>query len=731
MLSQNYSGETTLANRTSLLAEKSGIDFLYRSIRRHWRANTAITLCLSAVSIGVILALPPKYSASAYLQVQSRPNVVSIPDVLPSVSLDVGGISSEVEILKSRDIARAVAQTLQAADIPGVDANGRGWPLFDRIPALPAIKASVKSLLNFRPTPLEEKVVDYLMKNQDIQAVGKSRVVEIGFTGATPDIARDVANAYARIYLDRQSTETAKATLAAKQWVDAEIDRVRKLVHSDERSLEDFRSQHGLIEDDNKLLLPYGQLSELDHDLNRAVADHAAAHARVEEVKRLQHSGTLLNAVPEGIDSPALKALREQEATLSIEINKLSQQYTAESGRIRILEDEKAQLRNSIREELSHIADGLQTEASVLASQVTSLKSSVAASKASLRLSGGERVELAALQREAEGNRQLLITLMKRQSELGARTTLQTANARLISPASLPNAPSFPKLLPMTILALLGSFAASAGFTAARDIKERVIRSTDELAALVPYRAVGMLPRFQPVRHPDRLNALSADRSRFSEAVKNLYVRLAQPGQPWPRTIMVTSALSGEGKTTTAVSLAMLAASMGRRVALLDFDTRAPSIHHIMQLPLGPGLAEYLREEASTLAEVAQNPHPNLAVLTAGRSDGLNILAGAERLDTLLGELSRDFDHVIIDTPPCLAVADALILSRIADQILHVVCWSKTSRSMIQAAANLFDCVDPLRIALVLTKVDAKRHAGEGYTDSMYYHKSLNRYYLG
>ena len=724
-LSHPYSDATP---STGEPGDKSGLAFLARSLRRRWRSTAAMTVGLSAASIAVIAVLPPHYSASAYLQVDSRPNVVSIPTVLPSIELDVGGISSEVEILKSRELAEAVAGHLHLAEIPGAKSH-TSW--LSGLPQLHEMAAEVKDWLGIRTPPPHDRVVTWLMDHSDIKPLGKSRVVRVSFTADSPETARDVANAYAQAYIARQVSQLDTAARGAKTWVDTEIGRVRGQVREDEHNLETFRARHGLTEDDSKLLLPYGQLADLDRDLTHAKADYAAARARVDEVRRLQRKGDLEGAVPESIDTPPLKALREQEANLTIERDGLLQHYAPTSGRVKLIEDERDQVRQSIQAELTRIAGGLQSEAAIAASQVASLQAAVTAAKSGLQGSGDLRVELAGLERTAEASRQVLVTLLKRRSELDAQTSLHTANARLVSPAALPHKPSFPLILPMALLATVGSFATAAGISAARDLKDRVIRSTDELAALVAFRTLGILPRFEPARRPNRLIALSADRSRFSEAVKNLYIRVAQPGHPLPRTIVVTSALSGEGKTTTAVSLAMLAATLGRKVALVDFDTHAPSIHHILQLPLGPGLADYVLGKTATLGESLNNPLPNLAVLTAGRADGFNVLARAERIEALMAELAQDFDHIVVDTPPCLAVVDSLVLARIADQVVHVVRWAHTSREVVKAAAHLFDRLDPDRIGVVLTQVDIKCHASEGYSDSVFYHKSLNRYYLG
>ncbi len=713
---------------TSAFAERNGLDVLNRSLRRHWRKALIATACLSAATITILSLLPPKYSANAYLMVESRPNVVNIQDVAPALTLDVEGLASQVEILRSREIASAVAERLHLTTVPGsrdTKMQIAGGAIVDKI------EGWLDRLIKGAPLPPEERVITYLLTNESVRPMGRSRVVEIRFTAGSPQLARNVANAFAEAYIDRQVFEKTKASISAKNWVDGEIIRIRQQVESNEHKLEDFRARSGLLENGNRMLLPYGEIADIDRRLTAAQTEYGAIKARADEVQRLQRAGTLSNALPETIGSPALQALREREARLSIERATLMQQYGPDSVRIQRIEGEMQELKAAIRTELSHIADGLNSEAALSSNEVASLKAAEASAKSRLESSSGESVGLLSLQREVAAGRDLLVTLLRRQNELAAQVSLQTADAQLISPAPLPVQPAFPKMLPMSVLAVFISAILSVAFYLWRDLQERLIRSTEELAALVPYPTLGMLPRFQTTRSVDQLAVMTKDRSRFAEAVKNLYIRIAPPDRPLPRSVVVTSALSGEGKTTTAVSMAMLAASLGRNVVLVDFDTRRPSLHHILRLPLGPGVMEYLSGECSSLNEVIQHPMPNLAVVTAGRGSDFNNVVRTELVENLLKGLTQKFDHVIIDTPPSLAVVDPLIVARLADRVIHVVRWADTTRESVKAAVHLFESVDPRRIGAVLAQVDIERHAADGYGDSIVYHKSLNRYYLG
>lgn len=720
---------------TVVIAQKTGLDLLARSLRRHWRTILAMTAGLSALLIIALALTPASYSVSTYLMVAERPNVVNIQDVLPALTADTELLASDIEILRSRDLTREVARRLHMTAVPGSQKK-LGNALTDFLPVammkqIEAAKSWLKEQLLPPPLPPDEQVITYLRENLTIAPLGKSRVIQIRFTAKEAQVARDVANAYAQAFIDYQVNEKTKASIAAKSWVDSEIERLRKQVQADEHKLENYRARSGLTENGNRLLLPYGQLADLDHRLTVAQTEYAAVKARADAVHRMEQAGTLMNAVPETIGSPALQAMREREAKLTIDRAALTQQYSSGSDRIRRIDAEMGELRGSIRSELSHIAAGLESEAQLASTTVSQLKSAETSAKNRLESASDESVGLLSLQREVDAGRDLLVTLLRRQNELASQVSLQNSDASVISMAPLPLQPSFPKMLPMALLAIVASMVASVGYSLWADLKDRLVRSTDELAVLLPYPTLGLLPSFDAVHSHDHLNAMSKDRTRYAEAVKNLYIQTTPPDRPMPQSIVISSAISGEGKTTTAISLALLAASLGRNVVLVDFDMRRPSVHNILRLPLGPGLMEYLSGETSSLAEVVQYPLPNLAVITAGRGSDFNSVVRTELVEGLLKHLKQKFDQVIIDTPPILAVVDPLIVARLADRVIHVVRWAQTMRETVRAAAGMLDTIDPRRIGAVLTQVDVERHAAEGYGDSVIYHKSFNRYYLG
>lgn len=725
-----------------------GMRLFVRTARRHWLAATLLTLALSLAAIAGILMLPQKWTASAYIVLEDGgQRVVDIEGVLPDRPVDIEALASEIEIIRSRAVAGmaieriGIDRLLEPAEpaSPAMTSAGAGeevlaWLRRMRAEAGRLLGQAVAFLRGGearqpQPPPREEALAA-LRNGMDVNPLGRSRVIEIVYTADDPKLARDAADSIAEAYLERRQQRKAQASAAAKNWIEREIERVREDVRSAEYALEQYRADSGLLRGREAELLPQETLSELQGALAEARAAESAARTRLERLRQLLEGGSLEGPLPQFIESPTIQALREREAQIRIELSNVLQRYQAGTPAVERVRGEMAQVRQEIRQELRSAVAAVEADAEYASARVASLQAMIQDTGRDLMSASEKSVGLEALEREVEAGRELLQTLLAREQELAAQLSLETPNAYLLSNVATPTDPSFPQVVPMSVLAVLGAGFLSVGFVVLRDLSDRTVRSADEVSALTPYEPLGLVPRFARMRKGPALTVAALDRDRFAEAMKGVYVRLSQAGDPPAGRLLVTSALPGEGKTTTATALGMVGASLGRRVALLEVDARHPNLHRIFRLPLGPGLLEYLRGDA-IFEEVVRPVRNNLSIITAGCGDNLSDLLKTDRLDGLIQDLSASYDQVIIDTPPILAVTEALALAPVADRIVHVVRWGDTRRTTLMAALGRYGHLDPKRIGIVLSQVDIRRHSSYGYLDSELYQESLNRYYLG
>jgi capsular exopolysaccharide synthesis family protein len=328
---------------------------------------------------------------------------------------------------------------------------------------------------------------------------------------------------------------------------------------------------------------------------------------------------------------------------------------------------------------------------------------------------------------EARANKQLYETVLSRYKETKVfDKELERADARVISRAMVPGLPFYPQKTLIVVAAFLVSTVLGVALALILEYLDQGFRSVSQLENITGVPVLGATPqltRRDRRKHPHAV-ALARPNSAFGEAVRTIRtgLMLADADNP-PRTIMITSAVSGEGKSSLSLSLASLAARSGQRVIVVDADMRHPNLHEMLEQPNDTGLSDVLGGRAP-LEDVIKTDDPTgIHYITAGnRAPHPADLIGSIHMRTLLRTLAGLYDLVVIDTPPLLAVSDALLLVRHVDHSVYVVRWEKTRRET--AIAGLKQLIDAgaKHAALVLAQVDVGKQARYGYRDSGYYY---------
>ena len=345
-------------------------------------------------------------------------------------------------------------------------------------------------------------------------------------------------------------------------------------------------------------------------------------------------------------------------------------------------------------------------------------------------------VELADLTREAETNRQLFQTFLTRFREIIEQQGLQEPDARILSPADIPTAPSHPKVALFTLIAFAASLVLGVLLVF---IVERWDRITGSAAptrsAALGVRALALVPdlsRRETQGIPAEDYILQKPNSAYAEALQRVRTSLfLTDGEHPPRTILITSSVPLEGKSTIAASLARQSARSGLKVILIDADLRRPRLHEVIGLPNQNGLSEVLTGRANPEAAIKRDEKSGLDFLPAGVGVvSPPDLFRSSTMKILLEEMAAYYDLVIIDSPPVAAVSDSFTLSGIVDKSVYVIRWEQTPRNV--ALAGIRQMVDAgADIAeIVLARVDVKKHARYGYANSGYYQGYYWKYYV-
>jgi len=724
-----------------------------------WRNKGVIigtTMLSVALAFFAYTQITPQYTASSQIRIEEQVrNVVALDAVVAANSGDVDSILSEVQVMRSPELALRVINKLDLRNNAKFNADLLPPTRFDAIKSrvasiLPSsVVKYVPGLSDALPEPAEE--AGGLVTAEDAElagfgpddvghlkafrsalsvfVVGKSRVIEIDFTSPDPGLAAEVANALGETYIEAQVEGKYRATQQANSWLNARLEELREQVAVGEQAIEDYRAEVGLINAD-AVTLASQQVGLLSEQLIAAQADKAAIVARLEEAEALLNS-TGANATTDVLNSLLISRLREQEATLIKEISLLRQNVGPGHPEMVRAQSQLAGLRGNINSEIAKITEALRNEVNVVNARIETLENQLRSQNIEVAELGTSDRQVQALQLEVEANRRLLEVFLQRAKETDVQEDFQQADATIISRAAAPTDPSFPKKSLFGVAGVVLGMIASIAIVFALELSDRTFRSMEQLQRLTGYRALGLVPRERAAEKHVLRFVIDKPFSTFGEAMRRLFTKIQVMTQdPSDNVIVFTSAIPNEGKSSTTAAMAAVASSLGKQVVIIDCDIRRPTIHQLFGLEANVGLVDYLRGEEDLEDIIQTHQKSGVHVIARGaKCDNPMELIGSADMEQLLRALSQTYDLVIIDTAPVLAVTETQNLIRMTNKTVMIVRWGSTNRNQVIAALNEIEDDIGEGMGIVLTQVDVKKNARYGYTDSGYYSQALKKYY--
>ena len=567
--------------------------------------------------------------------------------------------------------------------------------------------------------------------------MGRSYVIALSFLSEDPAKAARIANHMADTYLATQVEAKYDAAQRATEWLSKRIDELRGQVLEAEAKIVEYRTQNNLVDTSNSNNPITLQFFQLNTQLALAQAQRAEAEARLSQARSILNGQGGVASAALVLNSPLMTSLRDQETQLIRQLSEMTTIYGENHPQMVNTRAEIQSVRDKMKDEVQRIVQDLANEVAVARARERELTSNMArlqGDAARVDLAG---VELADLTREAETNRQLFQTFLTRFREIVEQQGLQEPDARILSPADIPTAPSHPKVALFTLIAFAASLVLGVllVFIVERWDSDYGFRSADEIQSALGVRALALVPdlsRRETQGIPAEDYILQKPNSAYAEALQRVRTSLfLTDGEHPPRTILITSSVPLEGKSTIAASLARQSARSGLKVILIDADLRRPRLHEVIGLPNQNGLSEVLTGRANPEAAIKRDEKSGLDFLPAGVGVvSPPDLFRSSTMKILLEEMAAYYDLVLIDSPPVAAVSDSFTLSGIVDKSVYVIRWEQTPRNV--ALAGIRQMVDAgADIAgIVLARVDVKKHARYGYADSGYYQGYYRKYYV-
>lgn len=689
---------------------------LWRIMQHRKRTIAAFTLLVVAIVVTASLLMKPQYEAVGQV-VFHRENdsggVLGFKGVDASLVEDPedrAAIDTQIGILETDALATVVINDLH----------------LDRNPKFAGRAGQSGN---------EDRLVESFHKSLKISKVKGTRLIEIRFRSTDPKLAADIVNQLANAYVDQFYKGQIQASTQISDFLASQLKELQAKVEESQHKLIDYQKENGIFGLDDKQNIVTAKLDDLNKELTAAEDDRV----QKEVTYRLAHSGQpelIAKLEPDNL----VTKLRAQQADLENQMAQASVQLGPAHPKIVELSKQIAQARQSVDAEIRRIGEQITYGYKSAVGREQMLRHALDAQKQTADKLNASVIQSDILKHEFETNRKLYEDLLQKQKEVSISASLKSSNIWIVDPARPPRRPAEPNILRnFAVSLLLGFFGAVLLAFGLTKVNEKIV-TLEQAVVLSPLPSLGVVPLLGAKSKngaSSQLNDLNGNvkpelvsslrpMSIAAESYKAMVTSIMLSHRAHPAVILVTSALPGEGKTTVSTNLAIVLARLRRRVLLVDTDLRRPSIHRAMRLSANTGLGALLRKSASFDELVVGCPDvPNLYVLPAGP---INLTEDTELLVSGFRELVEQwrgqFDHIIVDTPPVLAMTDAVRMSVEADSVILVIRAGQVAKKEFLRAQDLLLKVNARLTGFVLngTELDSSEfqyfYAYHGRDDS-------------
>jgi len=648
-----------------------------------------LTLCCAGAAFVIVNAITPRFRSESRLLLESRENVFLRADADKAVersTIDEQAVTSQTQVVLSRDLAREVVKKEGLADKPEFDPSIGGLSPLRTILGLIGIGRSPTEMTR------EERTLEAYYDRLNVSAIDKSRVITVDFSSADPDLAARVANTIAETYLTLQQKAKQSQTRAAGDWLAGEIEKMRKRVADAEAKVEEYRSRTNLFVGANNTSLSSQQLTDINSQIATARGQQADLQARAKQLRELVRSGKPIES-SDIANSESMRRMIEQRIALHSQLAEQSTTLLDQHPRIKELKAQIAEIDRQIRSEGERLARQLDNDSKLAGDRLETLTASLNQVKQAASQTNEQDVQLRALQREAKTQRDLLESYLVKYREASARDSINAAppEARIISRATPALKPAYPKKLPTVLIAAFAGFALSSGFIVTGTLLSGPGGEAPVSTAAYPYghapaayavpgyaapaydprmamppgydprMAASPVPPVMPPNTPLMPRVTSpplspAPGAGLAPVIVPLPVstvdqiaRNLRQGGDGGRRVTVVGGARNVGTTYAAITLARTLAREAN-VVLVDFAFSAPNLSVISTDPNAAGIADLVAGTASFGDIITRDQYSNVHLIVTGNVGGNSAaLAASPMLATIVEALVQSYDHVVLD----------------------------------------------------------------------------------
>ena len=734
------------------------IDLLayWRVIRkRHWTIATIFFVLFTLVLIGT-LRQTPIYRATGLLEIQKEnPDIMTVQELFELEGVSDTYLETQYKILQSGSLARRVIDQLGLIKLEEFNPP-KGWLSFGKQEK----RSSDLQVFAVGDAGFEQDreayqiVLERFYDRLGVAPVKGSRLVEVSFESEDPELAARVVNTLASNHIEQNLEARYQATQVATEWLSKELVGLKISLEKSEDDLQAYARRKGLLfletEQGNPENIVNQRLRQLQEELTKGQAERY----QKESLYRLVEAGDY-GALPGVFDSNLMQELTVALAQVKREQAEMETTFTSDYPGVKKIQNQVDELESVLAQERDRAARRITNDYQAAVERERLLRQAFEAQQVQANLIAERSVQYNILKREVDTNKQLYVGLLERMKEAAVSAGLNASNIRIVDPAEPPDIPARPRVLLNLVLAVILGLGLGVGVAFFQDHLDNTLKTSEDVERFLRVPALALIPSAQSLnghrggvygfyergkllasghrgteeaalaesRSPKKWHRIDADWEQHSalvEAFRGLRtsVLLSTAERP-PRSLLVTSAQPGEGKTTVSTNLAISLAQLGQRVLLVDGDLRRPSVHKNFPITDSSGLVGYLTGQKEWRSLVRTTGTSCLDVLICGPiPPNPAELLSSDRMRTLLHEAVGDYAFVVLDSPPVLNVADSRILATLVEGLVLVVKGGVTPREIAQRAQSYAHDVGAHVIGVVLNNLDVHAH---DYYYSQYY----------
>ncbi|MBR0749937.1 polysaccharide biosynthesis tyrosine autokinase [Bradyrhizobium japonicum] len=717
------------------------LEKVFGVLRRQWWIFAAVTPCCIVLGVAYLLTASATFTAHTQLLIDtSNLKVLQQRDSSDiERPIDTAQVESQVEIIRSRDLASSVIKSQNLDSDP--EFVGAGTRALSRIIDLfgegePASREARSS-----------EALNTFLKKRWVARVGQTYVLDVGFSSTDPARAATLSNALAEAYINSQLEAKFQAVRRASGWLQDRMKELRQQALDADQAVLSYKEKNSIVNIGSAFgggprLIGEQQIEELNTQLSNARAAAAEANARLARIDEVLKQDIPDATVTDTLRNEVITRLRNNYLDLAAREATWSTQYGPEHQAVVSLRTQMLEIRKSIRDELGRIAQSYKSDAEIANTRIDGLEKSLERLISNSQAVNRDRLGLKDLESRAQAYHTIYDTFLKRYTEAIQQQSFPITESRIISTAEIPTRKSSPNTIIVLALSTILGLMLSAVASVVRESTDRVLRTTDQVESFFNVACLAKVPALPLLASPSRRPQFSIEQARRSSAVGPQHLRTISNQTALMRNVIddplsafaeafrsikvavdmdsfdqrsrvvgITSALPAEGKSTISSNFAQAIAFAGKRVILIDGDLRNPSLTRTLAPDAEVGVLQVLQGSLSLDQALHHDPETGLAFLPAivpprhARSNEILASAGFAQM---IRQLRESYDYVIVDFSPIAPIVDVRAAAHLVDSLLFVVEWAQTNKNLILQELRAAPEVSEKMLGMILNKVNMK-----------------------